>query len=159
MFESILEKILLTHLGKYIEGLDKNSLKMSIWSGDISISNISVKPEVLNMLELPIKMEFNFIGKLVLKIPWKSLGSSPVEVSVEDIFVILESLDKTKWVPIDYRDISKRIELVEIFIKDYLNKIKEAKQSQEAKNDGNEDEGMISRLTAKIIDNIQVIKY
>ena len=156
MFERILEKILVNQLGQYIEGLDKHSLKMSVWSGNISISNISVKPEVLNLLELPLKMKFSFVKKLELNIPWKSLGSSPVEILLEDIFLILEPVNIDDWVPIDYRNIQKRLQLMEMFINDYMNKIMEARKSLEGKQEEAEDQGMIARLTARIIDNIQV---
>lgn len=156
MFESILEKILVNSLGKFIEGLDSNSLKMSIWSGDISIGNIAVKREVFSQLQLPINMKFSYVGKLVLKIPWKSLGSSPVEVLLEDIFVILEPVTKDAWVPIDFMDVQQRIQFMESVISDYMNKITETRKNLEGQPQAQEDEGMVGRLTNKIIDNIQV---
>lgn len=37
MFEKVLEKILLSKLGKFISGLDKDSLTVALWSGDITL--------------------------------------------------------------------------------------------------------------------------
>jgi len=155
MFESILEKILVNNLGQFLEGLDKENLKLSIWSGNIVIENISVKPEVLEMLGLPIKMRFSFVGRLKLSIPWKSLGSKPVEIFLENIFLVLEPINKESWSPIDYKDIHKRLELMEMYVNDVMKKIAEKRKNLEAPAKA-EDQGMIARLTEKVIDNIQV---
>ena len=37
MFESLLEKILNTVLGKFIEGFDAQNLHIGIWSGEVTI--------------------------------------------------------------------------------------------------------------------------
>jgi len=42
MFETLLEKILQQKLGKYIEGLDKNNLKIGVWSGNILLENVQI---------------------------------------------------------------------------------------------------------------------
>lgn len=57
MFEKILEKILLQYFGRFITGLDKNNLKLGVWSGNMVIENVNLKPEIIEMLELPIKIE------------------------------------------------------------------------------------------------------
>jgi vacuolar protein sorting-associated protein 13A/C len=158
MFESILEKILVNNLGQFIEGLDRDNLKLSIWSGNIVIENISIKPEVLNMLELPVKMKFSYLGRLKLSVPWKSLGSKPVEVLLENIYVVLEPVARESWVPTDYKNIHKRLELLEMFIADYMKKILAGRKAFEQgdKKEKEEDQGMIARMTEKVIDNFQV---
>jgi vacuolar protein sorting-associated protein 13A/C len=47
MFEKILEKILLNYFGKYLTGFDKNNLKLGVWSGNVVIENMMLKPEVI----------------------------------------------------------------------------------------------------------------
>jgi hypothetical protein len=39
MFEGLLEKILQSRLGQYIDGLDRKNLSMGVWSGNILIEN------------------------------------------------------------------------------------------------------------------------
>lgn len=65
MFESLLEKILQKQLGQFILGLDSKNLKLGVWSGNVVIENVSIKPEVLGMLEIPIKLKFSSIGKYI----------------------------------------------------------------------------------------------
>jgi hypothetical protein len=47
---------------------------------------------------------------------------------------------------------------MEVFIADYVRKIAEARKNKDGKKEDDEDQGMVGRLTAKIIDNIQVSK-
>lgn len=74
MFEKILEKVLENYFGRFITGLDKNNLKLGVWSGNVAIENVNLKPEVIELLELPIKLKHSKIGKMHFKIPWKKLS-------------------------------------------------------------------------------------
>lgn len=42
MFTSIIETILLHHVGKYLNGLDKNSFNVGLIDGEITIENIGL---------------------------------------------------------------------------------------------------------------------
>lgn len=75
MFEKILEKVLINYFGRFLSGLDKNNLKLGIWSGNVCIENVTLKNEAIDILELPIKLKQSKIGKMYFKIPWKSLSS------------------------------------------------------------------------------------
>lgn len=92
MFEKILERILLTYFGKFISGFDKNNLSLGVWSGNIVIENVSLKPDIINLLELPVTLKFSSLGRMILKVPWNKLSSSPVEVILEDILIVLNPL-------------------------------------------------------------------
>ena len=85
MFESILEKALNSVLGKYIEDLDSKDLNISIWGGDIKLNDINLKKDIFDMYKVPLDLIFGQIGELHIRVPWKNLGSSPVEVTISDI--------------------------------------------------------------------------
>lgn len=97
MFEKILERILLTYFGKFITGFDQNNLKLGVWSGNVVIENVALKPEIITDLELLLQIKFSSIGRLILKIPWNKLSSAPVEVILEDILVVFNPLPEEKW--------------------------------------------------------------
>lgn len=80
MFEKLLQPILNKIAGEYIEGFDAKNLNLGIWSGNIVIEKVQLKKNLLNMLDIPLKMLFSYVGKLVIKLPWKNLSSSPIEV-------------------------------------------------------------------------------
>jgi vacuolar protein sorting-associated protein 13A/C len=56
------------YLGKYLDGLDAQSLAISVWNGDVSLRNLTLKPEALQDLELPITVRAGILGKLTLKV-------------------------------------------------------------------------------------------
>ena len=65
-------------MGDYVEGLDGESLKLGVWSGDATVENLKLKPDAIMKLGLPFLVKFSYLGKLVLKVPWKSIQSSPL---------------------------------------------------------------------------------
>lgn len=64
MFQTILKKLLIKYLGSFIQGLDKNKLSLGVFSGDIIIENVSLKENILEMLDLPMSIWFSDIGRL-----------------------------------------------------------------------------------------------
>jgi len=75
MFESILERVLNNTLGEFLEGLDRNKLSVSIWSGDINIHQLKFKPDCLIALGLPFDIVDSIVGDLKVKVPWKAINS------------------------------------------------------------------------------------
>ena len=58
----------LTHSGKYLNGLDAESLRISVWKGDVELRNLTLKPEALQDLELPCTVKAGLLGRLTLKV-------------------------------------------------------------------------------------------
>lgn len=68
MFEAQVAWYLNNYLGKYLSGLDAESLKISVWKGDVQLRNLHLKPEALNGLDLPVTVKAGLLGKLTLKV-------------------------------------------------------------------------------------------
>lgn len=95
-------------LSQYLE-FDPEQLKLGIWSGDLSLSNVSLRQEaiypILNQhLQRPpansdtyakpplrFKLVSGTVGSLDLKIPWKRLvwGPGDVEVKIRNLVIVL----------------------------------------------------------------------
>lgn len=50
MFTGIIETILLHHVGKYLNGLDKNSFNVGLIDGEITIENIGLNNTLFDEL-------------------------------------------------------------------------------------------------------------
>ncbi|KAK6935064.1 Vacuolar protein sorting-associated protein 13-like, N-terminal domain [Dillenia turbinata] len=61
------------YLGNYVRGLNKEALKISVWQGDVELTNMQLKPEALNALKLPVKVKAGFLGSVKLKIVIRDL--------------------------------------------------------------------------------------
>ncbi len=68
MFEAQVAYYLNLYLGKYVYGLDADSLKISVWRGDVELRNLTLRPEALEELDLPITVKAGLLGKLTLKV-------------------------------------------------------------------------------------------
>ena len=157
MLETIFEKILVNSLGPYVNGIDKKNLKFGVFGGDIVIEKISLKPEAIEMLGLPITLKYSFIGKLIIKLSLTSISSKPVEVILEDVFVNFQPVSKEAWKYTDEQMFVQKIGLVEDLVQNYTAMlIEKAKKANKEQPKPEEDQGMIGRLIEKIIDNIKV---
>lgn len=68
MFEAQVLGLLQRYLGKYVYGLDAESLRISVWRGDVELSNLRLKPEALDELNLPVTVKSGLLGRLRLKV-------------------------------------------------------------------------------------------
>lgn len=112
----------------------------------MKIENVSLKPEIMDLLDLPIDIIFSNIGSLTLNIPWSKLSSSPVPISLENIYLIIGPKKSADWNFTDKASIEKKLEDIEAYAKQCLSKFAKKKKS--------EDKGYIEKMSEKIIDNI-----
>ena len=87
----------MTYFGKFITGFDTGKLSLGVWSGNIVIEDVQLKNTVIENLELPLKIKLSKLGRLVIRVPWNKLSSSPVEVILEDVLLVLNPLDAASW--------------------------------------------------------------
>ncbi len=159
MFELLLEKVLLNIVGPYIQGIDRQNLQLGIWSGNVSVHNVSIKPEILKILELPFKMKFSSVGRLNATIPWSNLGSKPVEIVLEDVMIVLLPIDPEDWEPIEYKTVTQKLKRIENFANQYSLKLAQKQNQQKVLHDNDpENQGMAARITARAVDNVQVME-
>ncbi|KAL6985853.1 hypothetical protein U1Q18_019226 [Sarracenia purpurea var. burkii] len=96
MLEDQVAYLLQRYLGNYVRGLNKEALKISVWKGDVELTNMQLKPEALNALKLPVKVKAGFLGSVRLKVPWSRLGQDPVLVYLDRIFLLAEPATQVK---------------------------------------------------------------
>ncbi|XP_040944166.1 uncharacterized protein [Gossypium hirsutum] len=88
MFEAQVLHLLRRYLGEYVNDLSSETLRISVWQGDVVLKDLKLKAEALNSLNLPVAVKAGFVGTITLKVPWKSLGNEPVIVLIDRVFVL-----------------------------------------------------------------------
>jgi vacuolar protein sorting-associated protein 13A/C len=68
MLEPVLAYYLNQYLGKYVTGLDADSLRISVWKGDVVLKDLKLRPEALEALRLPITVRHGILRTLRLKV-------------------------------------------------------------------------------------------
>jgi vacuolar protein sorting-associated protein 13A/C len=97
MIRSLVEGVFKRVLGEYVEELDRRSLNISVYKGEIDLSDVKLRDDVCDKLRLPIRLILGRIQKLYLKVPWNALSSSPVQLEVRGLYLVIAPLDKSRW--------------------------------------------------------------
>ena len=97
----ILRKFLNWIVGDYIEGIDKKNTTTSIFRGKLLLENISISPKIMQMLNVPIGIIFSHIGRFEMKIPWINIKTKPIEILLDEIFIVLAPQKVHKLNPLD----------------------------------------------------------
>ena len=152
MFEGLIEQLILAYLGDYIENLDRDKLSLGIWSGKLTLENIQIKSKAISDLKLPFKLSLGRIDKLTFCIDWKSNFSTPTEIIIEGINVILSLISPTEWEVIDYTSYESKIQMLMKHCEEKHIKLVESFNEV----DVNKQKGYTERVLLKIIDNIHL---
>lgn len=94
MLEGIVADVLVRVLGSYVDGLNRESIRVGVWQGDLELHNLRLRPDALAILfetlglDLPVTVTAGHIGLLRLEVPWKQLRSAPVRIFMRDLTVV-----------------------------------------------------------------------
>ncbi|XP_063230011.1 intermembrane lipid transfer protein Vps13 isoform X2 [Bacillus rossius redtenbacheri] len=150
VFESIVAELLNKFLGDYVESFDRKKLQIGIFGGDVKLEELFLKETVLDDLDLPIKIAFGQLGKLVLKIPWKNLYGAPVEAAIEDLYLLVVPNRDIKY------DAAKEEKALQSAKQAQLRSVEEAKKREKEKDKPKRDDTFVEKLATQIIKNVQV---
>ncbi|CAH0394024.1 unnamed protein product [Bemisia tabaci] len=150
VFESIVADLLNKYLSQYVENLDRTQLKIGIWGGDVVLKNLMIKSGALDELNLPLKIVYGEIGKLVLKIPWKNLYGSSVEASVDSLFMLAVPSQDIKYDGEKEERWAQEAKQAEIL------RVEIAKQQERLKDQPKSADTFTEKLAAQIIRNVQI---
>ncbi|KAF8509808.1 vacuolar protein sorting-associated protein 13 [Gautieria morchelliformis] len=134
----------------YIENFDSEKLNYGLTAGQLALRNLRLKKSALDKFRLPVDVLEGHLGKLTLSIPWTSLSSKPVEILIEDIYLLIVPASNAK---VDPEDDERRAQAV---------KAEKLKNSELFGMKGQTDEssahtqGFVASLVTKIVNNLQV---
>ena len=97
MFESLVLTLLERLLGDYVVDLDRKSLKVAVWAGSVQLSNLRLRPEACYALGLPVNIKMGCISSVSVTIPWSKLGSEPVTVTLDGVYLVAGPLAESDW--------------------------------------------------------------
>ena len=93
MIKSKLYTYLRQYLGEYLYGLQEDQLEVALLSGAINFSNANFRPDKVNDLfaglGLPFTLKAGLIGSLQVKYHYMSMLSNPVEITIDNLIIVL----------------------------------------------------------------------
>ncbi|KAM8714231.1 hypothetical protein ACLKA7_014379 [Drosophila subpalustris] len=150
VFEAVVVDVLNKVLGDYIENLDHKQLKIGIWGGDVVLSNLKIRENALDDLDLPVQLIYGYLGKLVLKIPWKNLYSQPVIVDIENLYALVSPNNNVRY------NAEKEAKYELAAKKAALDALEAARKKELELDQPKADAGFTEKLTAQIVNNLQI---
>lgn len=170
MFEGVVTAVLNKFLGDYVSNMEQKQLNLGIFSGklvhhkyffplifilclgNVVLTDLKLKKEALDKLNLPIEVFHGHLGRLELHIPWRNLKSEPVSVIVEELFLLAGPRAETTFdAELEeeraQRAKQERLDTAELFTT--------SMQSKELAEDIHQ-ESFVNSLVTKIVDNLQV---
>jgi vacuolar protein sorting-associated protein 13A/C len=156
MFEQPLLFFLKRVLQDFVEDGEhlNEKVQVGVWSGFIVLENLVLKNSILSLVDVPISLNYGYIGRLEIKIPWSRLGSEPVTVVIDKVNILVEP--KYEWNPgaADRREQAikqAKLAAAELFANQrFESPGASSKYGDFAKN------WFLNAFLGKIIDNIQV---
>ncbi|KAI9512588.1 hypothetical protein F5148DRAFT_973480 [Russula earlei] len=143
-------------LAPYVENLDMGLVNLGIVQGQVTLGKLRIKKGVLDAFRLPIDVsEAGHLGKFSLSLHWLNLGNQPVQVLIEDVYLLVVPRKEDDQDP---RELERRIQEV----KQQRLQNAEALQMRTAgvqgmsTDGGDQSQGLIASFLAKLLNNIQV---
>ncbi|KAA0171879.1 hypothetical protein FNF28_00514 [Cafeteria roenbergensis] len=86
-------KTLTSVCGEYVEGITSDKLDLSLVSGEVRLRDLSVKPAVLALTRLPLRLVHGTVDEILVRVPAYTLAglrAKPIEVVLRGVSVLLE---------------------------------------------------------------------
>ncbi|KAI7898920.1 uncharacterized protein BX663DRAFT_555462 [Cokeromyces recurvatus] len=154
MLESLVASILNRVLKDYVSNLNYDQLKIGMWKGEVNLRDLKLRKDALDKLQLPINVSEGCLGELTLIIPWSNLRSKPVKVIIDHVYLLVEPRNEAT-VTVEEEEARiqelkhRRLSTAEML------EASTAQQQPQQNHQQQGNDGFISQLTTKIIDNLQ----
>ena len=88
VFSSVITSIINRFLSPFVDELTANQLNIFAWSGQASLSNVTIKANAFDALKLPFRIVHGHIGRIDASVPWMNIYYEPIVIKVSDVFVV-----------------------------------------------------------------------
>ncbi len=91
MLEGYITPLLMSYINRYVNNIKPSDLKLSFWGGDAVLRNLELRLDVLKKeLHIPLECKSGFVRELVIHLPWSSIASTSVEVTIKDLELVVQ---------------------------------------------------------------------
>ncbi|KAF2400738.1 vacuolar protein sorting-associated protein 13 [Trichodelitschia bisporula] len=153
MLEGLVANLLNRFLGMYVQNFDAKQLNVGIWSGDVKLRNLELRREALDQLHLPLNVVAGHLGQLTLQIPWSNLRGKPVQIHIEDVYLLAAPREDADYDP---EEEERRAHAVKMEKLDSAELLKERNTEGMTQEEQKKNQTFTASLVTAIVDNVQV---
>ncbi|KAG2159854.1 vacuolar protein sorting-associated protein 13 [Suillus bovinus] len=141
-------------LAPYVENLDMNQVNYGIGQGSqLTLRNLRLKKGALDKFRLPVDVLEGHLGTFTLSLHWMNLGNQPVEILIEDVYMLVVPSPQTN---IDPEEETRRALAAKLERLENAELLHMRGQVGLPSEESPQSQGLWASLTAKIINNLQV---
>ena len=152
MLEGLISSLLNRYLSSLVH-LDSEQLNVGVWSGRLHLTNLAIRPSLF--ASLPFLLRRGRIGSFQLQLNWAKMASVPVQVTVDDVWLLLEVKQGT-----DMRGVGEWSEdEIRQWMEQQKQKVLEdafAAASSLLASSGEAGSGFAATFIASVVDNVQI---
>ncbi|CAF2635182.1 unnamed protein product [Rotaria sp. Silwood2] len=96
---SLIKHQIIKRLSKFVKNLSANQINISTIKGEGELSSINLDERALeDVTELPtwLKIKKATCGRAFIKIPWANLKTLPIQLSLDDVIIEIETCEKLR---------------------------------------------------------------
>jgi vacuolar protein sorting-associated protein 13A/C len=131
-----------------------NQVNYGIGQGQLTLRNLRMKKGALDKFRLPVDVLEGHLGKFTLSLHWMNLGNQPVEILIEDIYLLVVPSPQSNVDPEEEERRAQASKAERLQNAELLHMSGQAEIS--VTNNSQQPQGLWASLTAKIINNLQV---
>jgi len=140
-------------LAPYVVNLDMNQVNYGIGQGQLTLHKLRLKKGALDKFRLPVDVIEGHLGKFTLSLHWMNLGNQPVEILIEDVYLLVTPSPQGEEDPEDEVNRAHAAKMERLENAELLHM---RSQSEVAIEDSQKSQGLIASLITKIVNNLQV---
>ncbi|KAL4070939.1 vacuolar protein sorting-associated protein 13 [Scleroderma citrinum] len=138
-------------LAPYVENLDMNQVNYGIAQGQLTLRNLRLKRGALDKFRLPVDVLEGYLGKFTLSLYWMNLGNKPVEILIEDVYLLVVPSSQSSVDPEEEEARAQAAKQARLENAEVLH----LRDQADVTSDGSQ-QGLWASLTAKIVNNLQI---
>lgn len=88
VFSGVFATIINKFLSPFVDEVTTKQLNVFAWDGNVTLNNVSVKPNAFDSFKLPFRIVHGHIGHIKAKVPWMNIYNEAICIEVNDVYVV-----------------------------------------------------------------------
>ncbi|ELU43058.1 vacuolar protein sorting-associated protein vps13 [Rhizoctonia solani AG-1 IA] len=155
----------------YVEGLDTSQLQYGVWQGQLSLRGLKLKKGALDKFRLPVdvlegmpslvmlvkslNLFAGYVGTFTLTIPWQNITGRPVEVYIEDVYLLAVPAAESTFDPAEDEERKQATKQERLNAAEIV-RVRGQMADASTTNDSQQHQGLIESITGRIVNNVQI---
>ncbi|CAE6434049.1 unnamed protein product, partial [Rhizoctonia solani] len=150
-----LHALLNRFLAPYVEGLDTSQLQYGVWQGQLSLRGLKLKKGALDKFRLPVDVLEGYVGTFTLTIPWQNITGRPVEVYIEDVYLLAVPAAESAFDPVEDEERKQATKQERLNAAEIV-RVQGQMADASTTNTSQQHQGLIESVVGRIVNNLQI---